>query len=241
MGEAISPGQLGLPAPEKPQDIQRAPLRPGAWGLVLPVPSPAGQRRGLPHPSCHRPAHLVAQEPRGLQKDAHHPAPRRASGSCRPGKWAPLRRRPAPSRRGRRAPGTWREPWSRRPRRPETQETPAADKGPGSPAPPWARGRPPAWPAPPSERLLIWSNDTRGSPGGARLSAGPAARTSAAVRRLSASRRAVSELQGLGGRRWGTGEQGTSEEEGDLRTVWLGRSEERRVGKECRSRWSPYH
>ena len=22
---------------------------------------------------------------------------------------------------------------------------------------------------------------------------------------------------------------------------WLGRSEERRVGKECRSRWSPYH
>ena len=24
------------------------------------------------------------------------------------------------------------------------------------------------------------------------------------------------------------------------RTVWV-RSEERRVGKECRSRWSPYH
>ena len=23
--------------------------------------------------------------------------------------------------------------------------------------------------------------------------------------------------------------------------VWWGRSEERRVGKECRSRWSPYH
>src|SRR2546421_6136920 len=23
--------------------------------------------------------------------------------------------------------------------------------------------------------------------------------------------------------------------------LWLGRSEERRVGKECRSRWSPYH
>ena len=23
--------------------------------------------------------------------------------------------------------------------------------------------------------------------------------------------------------------------------VWQGRSEERRVGKECRSRWSPYH
>src|SRR5580658_6945490 len=22
---------------------------------------------------------------------------------------------------------------------------------------------------------------------------------------------------------------------------WMGRSEERRVGKECRSRWSPYH
>ena len=25
------------------------------------------------------------------------------------------------------------------------------------------------------------------------------------------------------------------------RVAWLGRSEERRVGKECRSRWSPYH
>ena len=24
-------------------------------------------------------------------------------------------------------------------------------------------------------------------------------------------------------------------------TVWHRRSEERRVGKECRSRWSPYH
>src|SRR5260370_9943518 len=24
-------------------------------------------------------------------------------------------------------------------------------------------------------------------------------------------------------------------------TVWICRSEERRVGKECRSRWSPYH
>src|SRR2546422_591626 len=28
-----------------------------------------------------------------------------------------------------------------------------------------------------------------------------------------------------------------------LRAIWMpdGRSEERRVGKECRSRWSPYH
>ena len=26
-----------------------------------------------------------------------------------------------------------------------------------------------------------------------------------------------------------------------LATVNIGRSEERRVGKECRSRWSPYH
>ena len=25
------------------------------------------------------------------------------------------------------------------------------------------------------------------------------------------------------------------------KAVWLERSEERRVGKECRSRWSPYH
>ena len=29
--------------------------------------------------------------------------------------------------------------------------------------------------------------------------------------------------------------------EGDNFKVWTLRSEERRVGKECRSRWSPYH
>ena len=28
---------------------------------------------------------------------------------------------------------------------------------------------------------------------------------------------------------------------GDTRGIRLARSEERRVGKECRSRWSPYH
>ena len=27
----------------------------------------------------------------------------------------------------------------------------------------------------------------------------------------------------------------------DLKPLWGARSEERRVGKECRSRWSPYH
>ncbi len=27
----------------------------------------------------------------------------------------------------------------------------------------------------------------------------------------------------------------------NLYSKWRGRSEERRVGKECRSRWSPYH
>ena len=27
----------------------------------------------------------------------------------------------------------------------------------------------------------------------------------------------------------------------DFWAEWCGRSEERRVGKECRSRWSPYH
>ena len=35
-----------------------------------------------------------------------------------------------------------------------------------------------------------------------------------------------------------TGPQGTRE---IVRTVKGWRSEERRVGKECRSRWSPYH
>ena len=34
-----------------------------------------------------------------------------------------------------------------------------------------------------------------------------------------------------------------AEQNGDLdnRDIWFDRSEERRVGKECRSRWSPYH
>src|ERR1022692_4321752 len=37
-------------------------------------------------------------------------------------------------------------------------------------------------------------------------------------------------------------EQWSDDEEGLSSTIWrLGRSEERRVGKECRSRWSPYH
>mgnify|MGYP000149630762 CR=1 FL=1 len=27
----------------------------------------------------------------------------------------------------------------------------------------------------------------------------------------------------------------------DAKILFVGRSEERRVGKECRSRWSPYH
>ena len=34
-------------------------------------------------------------------------------------------------------------------------------------------------------------------------------------------------------------EKGISKEE--VEGVGIGRSEERRVGKECRSRWSPYH
>ena len=37
---------------------------------------------------------------------------------------------------------------------------------------------------------------------------------------------------------WGRSRQGPSQT--DIRMLW-GRSEERRVGKECRSRWSPYH
>ena len=33
----------------------------------------------------------------------------------------------------------------------------------------------------------------------------------------------------------------TKDRDGNYGDVVLGRSEERRVGKECRSRWSPYH
>ena len=33
----------------------------------------------------------------------------------------------------------------------------------------------------------------------------------------------------------------TDEQVGDIDTIECKRSEERRVGKECRSRWSPYH
>ena len=34
---------------------------------------------------------------------------------------------------------------------------------------------------------------------------------------------------------------GIGEFSGSIRNLEAGRSEERRVGKECRSRWSPYH
>ena len=35
--------------------------------------------------------------------------------------------------------------------------------------------------------------------------------------------------------------RGTFVSPSGVRSIWLRRSEERRVGKECRSRWSPYH
>src|SRR3989449_6243998 len=44
-----------------------------------------------------------------------------------------------------------------------------------------------------------------------------------------------SERPPVEGQRWGTAERVA------LRAEDGGRSEERRVGKECRSRWSPYH
>ena len=34
---------------------------------------------------------------------------------------------------------------------------------------------------------------------------------------------------------------GAADDKADMRAVTRSRSEERRVGKECRSRWSPYH
>ena len=40
---------------------------------------------------------------------------------------------------------------------------------------------------------------------------------------------------------WAAQAQGTFTIEGQVKNVEDGRSEERRVGKECRSRWSPYH
>ena len=36
-------------------------------------------------------------------------------------------------------------------------------------------------------------------------------------------------------------EAGDSDKHGPNVKIIIGRSEERRVGKECRSRWSPYH
>ena len=39
----------------------------------------------------------------------------------------------------------------------------------------------------------------------------------------------------------GTKVEGFTKLDADLDKIVVGRSEERRVGKECRSRWSPYH
>ena len=48
--------------------------------------------------------------------------------------------------------------------------------------------------------------------------------------------------RGLGaGARPEIGRQAVDENKDDVHRVLSGRSEERRVGKECRSRWSPYH
>ena len=44
----------------------------------------------------------------------------------------------------------------------------------------------------------------------------------------------------LGGRNLGSWTAAMSAQASDM-SGWLLRSEERRVGKECRSRWSPYH
>ena len=40
---------------------------------------------------------------------------------------------------------------------------------------------------------------------------------------------------------WGVTWQDDEDTSYDNRFYWAKRSEERRVGKECRSRWSPYH
>ena len=45
----------------------------------------------------------------------------------------------------------------------------------------------------------------------------------------------------LGGRKLGPFVTAMSAEASDMSSWLLMRSEERRVGKECRSRWSPYH
>src|SRR2546430_5764620 len=54
------------------------------------------------------------------------------------------------------------------------------------------------------------------------------------------SRRRQGSRQGWAHERAGGGGQATSRGPGADRAA-AGRSEERRVGKECRSRWSPYH
>ena len=70
----------------------------------------------------------------------------------------------------------------------------------------------------------VWATDTRGA--------------------ASFSLTADPLLKGLDTPRIAVGVEGTGyvlTADGQLYTVTLTRSEERRVGKECRSRWSPYH
>src|SRR5260221_1123085 len=52
---------------------------------------------------------------------------------------------------------------------------------------------------------------------------------------------AIGRLIMAGGHATDIADQAAKEGVWDLRRAGLERSEERRVGKECRSRWSPYH
>src|SRR3712207_7868235 len=82
-----------------------------------------------------------------------------------------------------------------------------------------------------------WSSDVCSSDLAAEFRAPPGSNPWGAHRARRRPEGAMTDLLAIGTRKglW------LARSDDDRHTWTLGRSEERRVGKECRSRWSPYH
>lgn len=137
--------------------------RPGVWGIGPSLSLPNGTKT-WPYPFfLPSPADFVTEGPSGPPCAPLAPAPGAPPAAADPVSGRPF---PPPPQLPRRASERQDRAGAPEPAptRPGTEDTPEANKGPGYPARIRSPRRPNARlasPAPPSERLLIWSNDTR--------------------------------------------------------------------------------